>query len=356
MRHNLLSVVFIASLAACVTKSDADFRAEVTATMHTSITQDLAALTKAARDLQAASPTRAWNPVTDAAAIQRMQTAWMTMRKAWEYVEGAIAPMFAGLNETMDARYEDMLGRNGDAYLFDADGVIGMHAIERILFATNIRREVLEFEGRLDGYQPAAYPATDDEAIAFKTQLVQRLIDDASELAASWRPEDVDISLAYQGLVDLMLEQQEKVSLAAKGKEESRYSNVTLFDLRNNLYGTNQVYDLFREWIRAKSAESSDVRIQIHFSSLHDAYYVSPDSDSLPQVPVDWSDDPSPDALRTPFGALWLQIRDSVDPSRPESVVSEMNHIGSLLGFDPVAGSLPMPGVHVQRAFEHSRQ
>ena len=360
MKHNLLAVVVlavvvVASLTACVTKTDAEFRAEVTATMHTSITQDLAALTKAARELQTVAPTRAWSPVADAAAIMRMQTAWMEMRKAWEFVEGAVAPMFAGLNETMDARYEDMLGRNGDSYLFDADGVIGMHAIERILFAPSIRREVLEFESKLDGYQAAAYPATDDEAIAFKTQLVQRLIDDASELAASWRPEDVDIGMAYKGLVDLMLEQQEKVNLAAKRQEESRYSNVTLFDLRNNLTGTDQVYGLFREWIRAKSAESSDLHIQTTFSSLSVAYQ-SPNGNSLPQVPVDWSDDPSPSALQTPFGALWLQIHDSVDPSRPESVVSEMNHIGALLGFDPVAGDPPKRHRRSGRAFDHSRQ
>lgn len=340
MRHKLHFIVLAAAVAGCVDKSDAEFRAEVSASVHTSITVDLANLVQAARDLQTAAPTRAWNPLGDAGAILKMQEAWKRMRMAWEHVEGAVAPMFAGLNQTMDARYEEFLkqlGSDGDPYLFDDEGVIGMHAIERVLFATTIRPEVVAFERRLDGYKAAAYPGTDNEAIAFKTQLVQRLVDDASELAASWRPEDVDIGLAYQGLIELMSEQQEKVNLAVTAEEESRYSNVTLFDLRNNLFGTDQVYSLFRDWIRAKSAETSDSNIRTKFSSLRDAYAI-PNGDSLPQVPAGWSsENPSADALRTPFGALWLQIRDSVDPNRPGSVVTEMHHIGGLLGFAPAS-------------------
>lgn len=363
MRHSVLSVLFIASLAACTDKSDAEFRAEVAATMHSTITQDLAELVNAARDLQTASPSRAWNPVTDFAAIREMQDAWKRMRLAWEYIEGAIAPMFVELNATMDSRYEDFLvamGKDGDQYLFDADGVIGMHAIERILFAPNIRPEVITFESHLDGYKAAAYPATDNEAIAFKTQLVQRLIDDASELASSWRPEDVDIAAAYQGLVALMFEQQEKVTLAATGEEESRYANITLFDLRNNLTGTQQVYDLFRDWIRSKSAESSDHNILGKFSSLDRAYaeaYTTTQSDSLPAAPPGWSsDNPTPDALATPYGTLWQQVRDSVDPNRPDSVVHEMNQVGSLLGFSPVTGIEPPPALHTRRASDFSRR
>jgi iron uptake system component EfeO len=310
-------------------------------------------MVQAARDLQAASPTRAWNPVTDEAAINRMRDAWKRVRIAWEQVEGAIAPMFAGLNVTMDARYEDFLpalGTRGDPYLFDADGVIGMHAIERILFAPVTRPEVVAFERGLSGYKQAAYPANDNEAIAFKTQLVQRLIDDAALLSSSWRPGDVNIAAAYQGLVDLMIEQQEKVNLAVRGEEESRYSNITLFDLRNNLTGTHQTYDLFREWIRSKSsAESSDLQIQTRFSSLKDAYYTT-DSDSLPDVPVGWSsENPTPDALNTPFGALWQEVHESVDPTSQGSVVFEMNKIAELLGLSVVTGIAQPPIVRARR-------
>jgi len=336
MKHNLLPAVFIASLTACSDKTDADFRAEVSAAMHVSITGDLADLAQAARRLQATAPDWAWNPVTDATAIADMQSAWKNARIAWEHVEGAIAPAFAGFNVSMDARYEDFLtglGPTGDDNLFDGTGVVGMHAIERILFATEIRPEIVAFESSLPGYQPAAYPATDNAAIAFKTQLVQRLIDDTTALIGAWQPSSVDLGTAYVGLVSLMNEQKEKVNLAVSGEEESRYANVTLFDLRNNLDGTQKVYELFRDWIRSKSStERSDQQIQDKFVSLMQVYHTT-HGDSLPAIPENWSsENPTPDNLNTPFGLLWTQIRDSVDPSSRGSVVFEMNQVAVALG------------------------
>jgi iron uptake system component EfeO len=333
LRHLLVACAALAGLAGCLDKTDADFRAEVAASMHTAMTQNLADMVRAARELQTAAPIRGWNVVTDAPAINKMRDAWKRVRIAWEQVEGAIAPMFNDLNITMDSRYEDFLlapGTHGDPYLFDANGVIGMHAVERILFAPVTRLEVVTFETALPGYRQAAYPATDNEAIAFKTQLVQRLIDDASLLASSWKPEDVDIAAAYQGMVDLMNEQQDKVGLAAKGAEESRYSNITLADLRNNVTGTHQAYDLFREWIHSKSsATSSDQQVQDQFSSLKNAYAVTP-GESLPAAPPGWN--PGNPTLDSDFGKLWQQVHNSVDPDSRGSVVFEMNRIADLLG------------------------
>lgn len=343
--HGLLPAACcaLAGLAGCLDKTDVDFRAEVTAAMHTSMTQNLADMVQAARELQAAAPIRGWNVVTDASAINKMRDAWKRMRVAWEQVEGAVAPMFNDLNITMDSRYEDFLlapGAHGDPYLFDANGVIGMHAIERILFAPITRSEVVAFETGLLGYKQAAYPATDNEAIAFKTQLVQRLIDDASLLESSWKPEDVNIAAAFQGMVDLMDEQQDKVMRAASGAEESRYSNITLVDLRNNLAGTHQAYDLFREWIQSKSAAvSSDQQIQDQFSSLHNVYSLAP-GESLPAAPPGWN--PSNSTLDSDFGKLWQQVHNSVDPESRGSVVFEMKQIAELLGLTAIAG-MPAP-------------
>lgn len=352
--HTLLPVacVALAGLTGCITKTDADFRAEVTASMHTAMTQNLADMVQAARELQAAAPTRGWNVVTDAVAITRMRDAWKRVRIAWEQVEGAVTPMFPDLDFSMDSRYEDFLvapNSHGDAYLFDASGVIGMHAIERILFAPVTRPEVVAFERTLPGYQQAAYPATDNEAIAFKTQLAQRLIDDATQLQSSWKPEDVNIAAAYHGLIALMSEQQEKVNLAATGAEESRYSNITLLDLRSNLTGTQSAYNLFREWIQSKSsAVSSDQQIQGQFGSLKNAYGVT--GESLPDVPAGWDPmNPSPDALSTPYGTLWREVHTSVDPNSEGSVVFEMNKIGELLGFTTTAGITDPPMLVGQR-------
>jgi iron uptake system component EfeO len=288
--------------------------------------------------------------VTDASAINKMRDAWKRVRVAWEQVEGAIAPMFNDLDIAMDSRYEHFLlapGAHGDPYLFDADGVIGMHAVERILFAPVTRSEVVAFESGLSGYQQAAYPATGNEAIAFKTQLVQRLIDDASLLASSWKPEDVNIATAYQGMVDLMNEQEDKVTRAATGAEESRYSNITLADLRNNVMGTHQAYDLFREWIHSKSsAASSDQQVQDQFSSLKNAYAVTP-GESLPAAPPGW--DPSNSTQDSDFSRLWQQVHNSVDPDSQGSVVFEMNRIAELLGFTAATGITDPPMVHLRR-------
>lgn len=327
------------ALGACSAppKSDADYTAEVVAGMHDSIGDDLADLVQTARDLQAAAPTHAWDPITDSAAITAMRVAWMRSRIAYEHVEGATAPIFANLDVSLDARYDDFLaklGPTGDPDLFDATGATGMHAIERILYARDIRAEVIAFESPLPGYVAAAYPATPAQATAFKTQLAQKMIDDAVALHDQWQPAAIDIGAAFQGLVGLMNEQKEKVNLAATGEEESRYANLTLFDLRNNLDGTRKAYALFRPWITARARGADlDAKIQAGFTELSQLYDALP-GDALPAVPDDWSSDsPTPADLATAFGNLWQTVHRDVDPTRAGSVVSAMNQVATMLGF-----------------------
>jgi len=330
------AILLLASLAACGDRTDAEFQADVVAAMHDSIGADLADLVKAAQDLQAAAPTHAWSATGDAAAITAMREAWKRTRIAYEHVEGATAPIFGDLDGTMDARYDDYLadlGTAGDPDPFDATGVTGMHGIERILYAPMIRPEVVAFERALPGYKAAAYPATEGQAMAFKTVLCQKLIDDATSLHDQWQPAAIDIGAAYQGLVGLMNEQKEKVNLAATGEEESRYANLTLFDLRNNLAGTSKVYELFRDWIHSKQGGSdSDAKIVAKLGALSTLYGTTPDA--LPAVPDDWSSDqPTPANLATPFGTLWKSVHESSDPNQDGSVVFEMNKVAKLLGF-----------------------
>ena len=332
----LVAVCTALYTSACGGTSDDDFKRDVTGDMHTSIATDLAALAQASRDLQAAAPTHAWNATTDAAAITAMRDAWRRARVAYELVEGATAPLFPDQDFAMDARYDDYLvelGPNGDTDPFDAVGATGMHSIERILYAPEIRDEVIAFESALPGYRPAAYPATDAEAMRFKTELVGQLIADADDLHAQWSPAAIDIGAAYIGLVGLMNEQREKVNLAASGEEESRYANVTLFDLRNNLAGTRKTYELFRAWIANKNGDDTDVKIQTSFDDLA-ALYAMTTGDALPPVPATWSSDaPSAADLATPFGQLWSQVHAETDPSKPASIVAQMNAVAALLGF-----------------------
>jgi iron uptake system component EfeO len=83
-----------------------------------------------------------------------MRAAWHRGRTAYELIEGAIAPLFPESDTATDARYDDYLahlGADGDADAFDAPGVIGMHALERISWADQIPAEVSSFERGLSG-------------------------------------------------------------------------------------------------------------------------------------------------------------------------------------------------------------
>ena len=325
------TLFFVSALTACMDKTDADYRADITAAMHDSIVDDLDTMLIAAHNLQAAAPNRPWSATRDADAISDMQEAWKRMRRAWEHIEGAIGALLPDLDEPLDGRYEELIGR-GDDNLFDSTGFIGMHAVERILYSNAIRPEVTAFERGLEGYKEAAYPATDAEAASFKTELVQQLIDDMTALHKQWQPAAIKIGTAYQGLAGLMSEQKEKVELAVSGEEESRYANITLLDLRSNLEGTRKVYGLFREWIHTKTTgPNSDSSLRDKFLELERLYGLTSD-DALPAAPLDWRPEaPTPDNLATPFGTLWKNLREQTDPHASGSVVYEMNQIATLL-------------------------
>jgi iron uptake system component EfeO len=319
---------------------DAAHRRDVAAAMHDVLLVEIEALHRACLDLQAAAPNprgRGWSGKEDAAAIGEMRAAFRRARIAYEHIEGAMAPIFPDIDQNIDARYDDFLSRlggAGDRDLFDGEGVIGMHAVERILWADAIPTRVVDFEKTLPGYGEARFPANEGEAAAFKAKLVQRLLDDVAFLETEWRPARIDIGAAFQGLIALMNEQKEKVDKAATGEEESRYAQMTLFDLRNNLAGTRRVYDLFRPWILGKpGGASADERVLAGMSSLMTTYdgYVG---DLVPEPPPTWSSDaPTAADLATPFGRLYSAVHGALDPTKEGSVVHEMNVLAETLGF-----------------------
>ena len=58
--HLLVACGALAGLAGCVEKTDADFRAEVAASMHAALTQNLADIVQSAREIQAADAKPPW--------------------------------------------------------------------------------------------------------------------------------------------------------------------------------------------------------------------------------------------------------------------------------------------------------
>lgn len=326
--------------AGCGEKSDEEHAREVASGAQAAIDAELTAWHGAAQGMRSAAPTpvgRGWDAEKDAAAIAAMRAGWTETRTTYEHIEGAVAPLFPDIDASTDARYEAFLvemGNEPDPDPFDGEGVTGMHAIERILFSDVTPAAVVTFEEGLPGYSPAAFPATEAEAAAMKAKLCGKLVTDIEEMQAQWGAAEIDLPGAFDGLVSLMNEQREKVSKAATGEEESRYSQKTLADLRANLAGTRTIYALFQPWIASKEGGAeADENIQAGFAALEEAYSATA-GDSIPAPPATWSSaSPSKEDLETPFGRLFTTVTTAVDPQRDGSIVDEMNRAAGLIGF-----------------------
>jgi iron uptake system component EfeO len=351
------AAVFAAACSSSSPKTDAEFQAALVTGMRTSFVSDLSNLVSASQALQKAAPDNlaGW---TDG-AVAAMETPWIAARTAYEHIEGATAPIYPDIDYSIDSRYDDFmaaLAPAGDAYLFDDVGVTGMHAVERTLYLKVTPPSVVTFEATLPGYVAAAWPSTDPEASDFKTKLIGKQIADAQTLESDWEgATNYDLGAAFQGLVSLMNEQQEKVDKASTDQEESRYSQRTMADIRANLEGTEKIYALFQPWIRAKKAAADagtadagagaadagaplggtqiDANIEQGFATLQ-TLYGAVSGDAIPQPPATWSsENPTATDLQTPFGVLYSGVHAAVDPNSPSSIVAQMNDAAVLLGF-----------------------
>lgn len=339
------------ALALCACSSNSpeqpiDYPAETVRAMHDSISADLATLIVAATDLQHAAPApvgRGWDGALDAAAIADMRQRWVAARVAYEHVEGALAPLFPDIDQAIDFRYEDFLFYFGpDDDLFDAGGVTGLHAAERVIYADVIPANVVAFEEALIGYKAASFPATEAEATRFRTALLGRIVSDAQSLQAQWTPANIDLPGCFTGLVDLMSEQREKVNKAGNQEEESRYSQRTMADLRANLEGTRTIFAKFEPWLRTVTSPDPEAdgptladAVEAGFDAL-DAVYATVQGDAFPAPPPTWSsENPSASDLATPFGQLFSAVSHAVDPNEPGSIVDRMNRVASVLHIVP---------------------
>jgi iron uptake system component EfeO len=326
-------------------KTDAEFRASITQGMHDALQANLRSLIQGATALEAAAPDHPWDGADP--AVPAMQTAWIRARQAYEQIEGATAPIFPDIDLSIDGRVEDFGPPPGKGTLssscdmFNASCVSGLHAIERILYVSTTPASVAAYETSL-GYVPAqSYPLTQTQADEFKNALCAKAVSDAQALQAGWTPAMIDIGSAFQGLVSLMNEQKEKVTKAGLLQEESRYSQRTMDDLRQNLTGTVNIYKLFSPWIRSKPGGADiDEKIFAGFQALQTLYDSAPYAGvALPMPPDDWSDtNPSPADLETPFGMLYSAVQHQVDPTIPGSIAYEMNAAAALCGLPQFTG------------------
>jgi len=333
-----LCLAGVVTLAGCGKADDQVQQMRVERSMKAWLAVELHHFRDAAADLQRAAPTptgRGWNAVEDAEAIRQMREAWVRARQAYELVEGAVAPLFPDSDTATDARYDDFLvqlGAAGDPEPFDDHGVVGVHAIERVLWADSVPRETVAFESRLPGYRAAAFPATEAEARSFKDKLAAKLVTDIEQLERQLSPVELDIAFAFRGLIDLTNEQLEKVDRAATGREESRYAQATLRDLRANRLGCLAAYRIFQPWLLARGKSELDGQVLAGFARLAQAYDATPGA-AIPRPPDAWSSlTPKSEHLNTPFGKLFSVVRRETDDKQAGSLSHGLMSVADALG------------------------
>lgn len=318
---------------------DAEYETKAVLTVKGFIEENLDELAAAAIALQAAAPAPdadGWSAEADPAAVSAMKVEWKRARQAYEHVEGAIAVLFPDLDVATDARYDAFIEASPDADLFDDLGVTGVHAIERILWSDAIPAPVVAFESALPNYVPAAFPATEAEAAAFKTKLCERLVADTKAMQEQFKGLALDAPASYRGVIGSMREQVEKIAKAATGEEESRYAQYTLGDMRANVAAGLETYAAFQTWVLTKGAEgeAADAAILAGFERLNEGYRKI-GGDALPAVPEGWSsENPTPAQLETEFGRLFSLVEAESDEASEGALVRVMLDSASLLGIE----------------------
>lgn len=305
-----------------------DLQKQATLQVKTYVSSELARLHDAAVALQDAAPepdADGWNAADDAAAVEAMRAEWKKARLAYERIEGAIAVIFPELDASTDERYDGFIAEGEDAFLFDGEGVTGVHGIERILWADQHPEHVVAFESALPGYIAAAFPANLEEARAFKEGLLQKLVDDTQTMVDDFRPLALAPAAAFRGVIGSLEEQLEKVSLAATGEDESRYAQHTMADMRANLEGGRRIYEAFQPWLQSvEGGPALAAKVIAGFERLG-AHYVAIQGDAIPAVPDGWNpSNPSAEHLETPYGELFQLLEAEADPQASDSLVHAM--------------------------------
>jgi iron uptake system component EfeO len=328
-----------AATAACgdSTNQASDYSAQATLEVQNYVKGQLSKLSQAAEALQKAAPAPdadGWNAEQDSAAVAKMRAAWADARNSYERVEGSIATVFHELDVSTDERYDGFIEEAPDDDLFDDEGVIGVHAIERILWSDSQPARVVKFESTLDGYLPAAYPSTREDADKFKNKLCARLVADTHQMYDEFsRGVALDSTSAFWGMIGSMQEQSEKTTKAASGEDESRYAQHTLQDMRTNLEGARAVFKAFRPWLdSAAGKKDASTAIEAGFAKVA-AAYAAIDGPALPEVPETFNPDkPSAADLQTPYGKLWTLLNEQTDATNDESLVSKMSAAADTMG------------------------
>ena len=297
----------------------------------------LDALVQAATEMRdAAPPDRGWDPTLDAVLIETMKQTWMRAHDAYEHAEVAVEPLFADEQLGIDGRYEVyMTSGERERNPFDDRIVVGLHAVERILWYDSIPQYVLDFEDGIPLGFRAALPADASQASLFKTQLLNRLVAESTHVRDLFASR-LDLGRVFGGLVASLQEQKDDVSKRAFGQDESRYSQRSMVDLRSQLEGARAVYGAYRPWL-LEWPDGADVdgKIASGFDALASAY-AAIDGDAIPAGPKPWKPlHPSDADLATTFGRLFSAASTASATATDGSLAFELNVAATGMALPP---------------------
>jgi len=335
-----VTLIGAAALAACGLAAcgdePADLEADAVLGVKAYVEAQLAVMETCAQSLADHAPAPdadGWSHAADTVAVDAMRADWRCLRTSYERIEAAIAVLFPQYDASLDERYDGFIADGADANLFDDTGVTGVHAVERILWASEHPPQVIEFEESLVGYSEARTPATEAEARSFRDVLVGLILSDLGAMMADFAPAALDAASAFRGVIASMAEQLEKTNFAASGEDESRYAQHTLGDMRANLAGGREIYAHFQPWLRSRDGgEALDASVLAGFDRVANMYDTLP-GDALPPVPSTWNPRmPSAEDAATPYGMLHALLIEESDVRKDGSVVDQMSKAADLLG------------------------
>jgi iron uptake system component EfeO len=293
-------------------------------------------LRAAVTDLCAAAPAptaTGWSAATHPDAVARMRDSWRRARVAYQSIEGLMDMFLGDVDAAVDARLEAALAAGPDENPFDDEGFVGMHAVERILWADQIPAAVAAAEASAGGIAAASFPQTAEQATDFRDELCARLVTDAATLRERLGDLTLDAPSLYEAGVRLVEAQAEKLAEAAEGHDECRYAGATLADMRANLASAKRTHALFAAWLATK-AEGPHVAGEVDdgFAAL-EAAYAAVEGDALPPVPVGWdAERPAPASLATPYGTLFSAASAASDDTVDGSLAHSLDEAAGLLG------------------------
>jgi iron uptake system component EfeO len=276
-----------------------------------------------------------WSDESYLDAVSSMRVEWTFAHQAYQGLEGAVSLLFPALAASLDGRYEQALAAGPDEDLFDGKGFVGLHAVERILWADAPPPTA---ETALAGYKPASFPTASDQPQEFRYDLCARLVMDVETLQQQLGALDLGSPNGYDAALRLVERQVTKMVEAGDGFDESRYSNTTLADMRADVAAAQATHEVFHPWLATKiEGPVVDGVVLAGFAQLEAAYALLP-GDGMPALPgpcppACWSAvDPSPSAADSHFGKLFTATSAASDPTQPSSLAGAMAAAAGAMG------------------------